>query len=184
MEIRVFSSRKPVKIQEAPKYKKRNFSVAGRAKQESFWLLPQSSLRALHRVPPYACAKRGRSVDTRQLGRRPLRSLPQRVLDLLRKRLGCSPPCPYSFAASEALRLHTFKLDLAQVRRCLPVRARHSPDYLGYRYRGDWHDRSNKRPSRRRAFGRTSNYAVLRAAVAGGGSWSSVGMKVMQSIKC
>src|SRR5579864_1722499 len=41
---------------------------------------------------------------------------PQPVLDLLRKRLGCSPPCPYSFAASEALRLHGFKLDRAQVR--------------------------------------------------------------------
>jgi hypothetical protein len=38
-------------------------------------------------------------------------------LDLLRKRLGCVPPCPYSFAASEALRLHSFKLDRAQVRR-------------------------------------------------------------------
>src|SRR6185437_8912971 len=42
---------------------------------------------------------------------------PQPVLDLLRKRLACSPPCPYSFAASEALRLHAFKLDRAQVRR-------------------------------------------------------------------
>jgi len=42
---------------------------------------------------------------------------PQRILDLLRKRLDCSPPCPYSFAASEALRLHAFKLDRAQVRR-------------------------------------------------------------------
>lgn len=42
---------------------------------------------------------------------------PQPVMDLLRKRLGCSPPCPYSFAASEALRLHAFKLDRAQVRR-------------------------------------------------------------------
>jgi len=42
---------------------------------------------------------------------------PQPVVDLLRKRLGCSPPCPYSFAASEALRLHAFKLDRAQVRR-------------------------------------------------------------------
>jgi hypothetical protein len=37
-------------------------------------------------------------------------------LDLLKKRLACSPPCPYSFAASEALRLHDFKLDRAQVR--------------------------------------------------------------------
>ena len=42
---------------------------------------------------------------------------PQPVLALLRKRLACSPPCPYSFAASEALRLHDFKLDRAQVRR-------------------------------------------------------------------
>jgi hypothetical protein len=42
---------------------------------------------------------------------------PQPVRDLLRKRLACHPPCPYSFAASEALRLHAFKLDRAQVRR-------------------------------------------------------------------
>ena len=42
---------------------------------------------------------------------------PQPVLDLLKKRLACTPPCPYSFAASEALRLHDFKLDRAQVRR-------------------------------------------------------------------
>jgi len=42
---------------------------------------------------------------------------PQPVVELLRKRLGSSPPCPYSFAASEALRLHHFKLDRAQVRR-------------------------------------------------------------------
>ena len=41
---------------------------------------------------------------------------PQPVLDLLKKRLSCKPPCPYSFAASEALRLHAFKLDRAQVR--------------------------------------------------------------------
>jgi hypothetical protein len=42
---------------------------------------------------------------------------PQPVLVLLDKRLNCSPPCPYSFVASEALRLHNFKLDRAQVRR-------------------------------------------------------------------
>ena len=41
---------------------------------------------------------------------------PQPVVDLLIKRLDCSPPCPYSFVASEALRLHDFKLDRAQVR--------------------------------------------------------------------
>jgi hypothetical protein len=29
---------------------------------------------------------------------------------LLKKRLACSPPCPYSFAASEALRLHAIKV--------------------------------------------------------------------------
>ena len=37
------------------------------------------------------------------------------VIDLLKKRLNCSPPCPYSFAASEVFRLHAFKLDRAQV---------------------------------------------------------------------
>ena len=42
---------------------------------------------------------------------------PKPVVDLLQKRLACSPPCPYSFAASEAFRLHAFKLDRAQVRR-------------------------------------------------------------------
>jgi hypothetical protein len=42
---------------------------------------------------------------------------PEPVLELLKRRLGCSPPCPYSFVASEALRLHSFKLDRAQVRR-------------------------------------------------------------------
>ena len=42
---------------------------------------------------------------------------PQPVLDLLHKRLHCVPPSPYSFVASEALRLHDFKLDRAQVRR-------------------------------------------------------------------
>jgi hypothetical protein len=42
---------------------------------------------------------------------------PPPVLDLLTKRLSCVPPCPYSFAASEALRLHGFPLDRAQVRR-------------------------------------------------------------------
>jgi hypothetical protein len=42
---------------------------------------------------------------------------PEPVTTLLKKRLACTPPCPYSFAASEALRLHSFKLDRAQVRR-------------------------------------------------------------------
>jgi hypothetical protein len=42
---------------------------------------------------------------------------PAPIIALLNKRLACSPPCPYSFAASEALRLHAFTLDRAQVRR-------------------------------------------------------------------
>ena len=42
---------------------------------------------------------------------------PPPVIALLKKRLACSPPCPYSFVASEALRLHAFQLDRAQVRR-------------------------------------------------------------------
>lgn len=41
---------------------------------------------------------------------------PQPVIDLLIKRLNCTPPCPYSFVASEALRLCQFKLGRAQVR--------------------------------------------------------------------
>jgi hypothetical protein len=42
---------------------------------------------------------------------------PEPVVELLKKRLGARPPCPYNFVASEALRLHSFKLDRAQVRR-------------------------------------------------------------------
>ena len=39
------------------------------------------------------------------------------VVGLLRKRLSCEPSAPYSFAASEALRVCGFKMDRAQVRR-------------------------------------------------------------------
>jgi hypothetical protein len=42
---------------------------------------------------------------------------PTEVQTLLRKRLSSKPPASYSFAASEALRLHAFKVDRAQVRR-------------------------------------------------------------------
>lgn len=42
---------------------------------------------------------------------------PAPVQTLLRKRLSSQPPSSYSFAASEALRLHGFKVDRAQVRR-------------------------------------------------------------------
>ena len=44
-------------------------------------------------------------------------SWPQPVVQRLTKRLACAPPWPYSFAASEARRRHSFKLDRAQVRR-------------------------------------------------------------------
>lgn len=42
---------------------------------------------------------------------------PAPVQALLRRRLSSQPPSSYSFAASEALRLHGFKVDRAQVRR-------------------------------------------------------------------
>ena len=42
---------------------------------------------------------------------------PQPVIALLNKRLSSSPPSSYSFVASDALRLLSFKLDRAQVRR-------------------------------------------------------------------
>ena len=61
---------------------------------------------------------------------------PEPVIALLKKRLACSPPCPYSFAASEVWRLLAFKLDRAQVRRwamkndcahATPARRPHAP---------------------------------------------------------
>ena len=50
---------------------------------------------------------------------------PQPVLELLRKRLSCVPPCPYSFAAAEALRLHA-------VSPFLPFRAEQGATPAGY----------------------------------------------------
>ena len=41
---------------------------------------------------------------------------PSPVTELLKKRLTSTPPSPYNFAASEAMRLHAFKLDRNQVR--------------------------------------------------------------------
>ena len=65
-----------------------------------------------------ACAqKKGRLWTPGSSGGDHTQVWPEPVLQLLKKRLACSPPCPYSFAASEALRLHAFKLDRAQVRR-------------------------------------------------------------------
>ena len=42
---------------------------------------------------------------------------PEEVMDLIRRRLSSKPPSPYSFIASEAMRLYGFRLDRAQVRR-------------------------------------------------------------------
>jgi hypothetical protein len=65
-----------------------------------------------------ACAQnKGRLWTPGGSGGNQTKAWPEPVLQLLKKRLACSPPCPYSFAASEALRLHAFKLDRAQVRR-------------------------------------------------------------------
>lgn len=44
------------------------------------------------------------------------RAWPDLVCDLLRRRLSSDPPSSYSFAASEALRIHGYRLDRAQVR--------------------------------------------------------------------
>ena len=64
-----------------------------------------------------ACAlKKGKSWTPGISGGDHAVAWPEAVADLLKKRLACSPPCPYSFVASEALRLHSFKLDRAQVR--------------------------------------------------------------------
>jgi hypothetical protein len=54
---------------------------------------------------------------------------PAAVVELLRKRLSCEPPAPYSFAASEALRVCGFKMDRAQGRRWAMQNglARHTP---------------------------------------------------------
>ena len=79
---------------------------------------PQPPLRAVHRLQLRARVRKQQRLWTPGTsGGDHAAAWPQPVLDLLKKRLDCSPPCPYSFAASEALRLHAFKLDRAQVRR-------------------------------------------------------------------
>ncbi len=80
--------------------------------------LSRSRLYAL--ATAYLCARACKQGPLWSLGRSGgdhAAPWPQLVLDLFVKRLRCSLPCPYSFAASEALRLHGFPLDRAQVRR-------------------------------------------------------------------
>jgi len=45
------------------------------------------------------------------------RVIPEAIEDLWRKMLGAKPPAPYAFIASEALRLHQFRIDRATARR-------------------------------------------------------------------
>ena len=80
--------------------------------------LSRSRLYALASADNTARARKPQPLWTPAAsGGDPAASWPQPVVQLLTKRLACAPPCPYSFAASEALRLHDFKLDRAQVRR-------------------------------------------------------------------
>ena len=94
--------------------------------QDSLTAAAAAAELSLARSRLYALATAYRRARARKLGAAwtPGRSggdhaapWPQPVLALLTKRLACSPPCPYSFVAAEALRLHAFKLDRAQVRR-------------------------------------------------------------------
>lgn len=94
--------------------------------QDSLTAAAAADELGLSRSRLYALATAYRRARARKLGAvwTPGRSggnhaapWPQPVLALLTKRLVCSPPCSYSFVASEALRLHNFKLDRAQVRR-------------------------------------------------------------------
>jgi hypothetical protein len=80
--------------------------------------LSPSRLYALHTDYLKACASKQAGVWLpKASGGNHATAWPEPVLQLLKKRLQCVPSCPYSFAASEALRLHSFKLDRAQVRR-------------------------------------------------------------------
>jgi hypothetical protein len=96
-------------------FRQRTMSATEAAEQLG---LSPSRLYALSTQYLRACAQsQGSHWVPRSSGGDHAAPWPQPVRDLLRKRLGSSPPCPYSFAASEALRLHAFKLDRAQVRR-------------------------------------------------------------------
>ena len=80
--------------------------------------LSRSRLYTLATAYRAACAKKSDAAWTPGTsGGNHAQPWPAPVLALLQKRLACVPPCPYSFVASEARRLHDFKLDRAQVRR-------------------------------------------------------------------
>ena len=99
--------------------------------------LSRSRLYALSTSYLDACARKKAAVWAPQTsGGDHATAWPEPVTDLLKKRLACNPPAPYSFAASEAWRLYAFKLDRAQVRHwalenqlahSLPARKPHAP---------------------------------------------------------
>ena len=80
--------------------------------------ISQSRFYALSTNYLVACARKNQQVWIPGIsGGDHAADWPEAVTDLLRKRLTCVPPCPYSFVASEAFRLLSFKLHRAQVRR-------------------------------------------------------------------
>lgn len=95
----------------------RKHSVTANEAAEQLGLSP-SRLYALHTDYLKACAAGREDLWTpKASGGDHATAWPEPVIELLKKRLQCVPPCSYSFAASEAMRLHAFKLDRAQVRR-------------------------------------------------------------------
>jgi len=95
----------------------RKQSLTANEAAEQLGLSP-SRLYALQADYLKACAERREGLWLpKSSGGNHAMAWPQQVINLLKKRLQCVPPCPYSFAASEALRLLSFKLDRAQVRR-------------------------------------------------------------------
>lgn len=96
-------------------FRKRSLTAVVAAEQLG---LSPSRLYALYADYLKACAKGREDLWTpRASGGDHATAWPEPVIFLLKKRLQCVPPCSYSFAASEAQRLHSFKLDRAQVRR-------------------------------------------------------------------
>jgi hypothetical protein len=96
-------------------FQKRSLTAADAAAQlglskSRFYTLSSDYLRAC------ACKKEALWIPGASGGDH-VADWPKAVTDLLKKRLACSPPSPYSFASSEVLRLLAFKLDRAQVRR-------------------------------------------------------------------
>jgi hypothetical protein len=75
-------------------------------------------IRQLYREYLKFCAQgKGAEWEPGKSGGYRGRVIPEAVEGLWRKMLGVKPPAPYAFIASEALRLHKFKVDRATARR-------------------------------------------------------------------